>query len=63
MVTTNADEVLKKLKKINFPILRLPIDEFQVEAIEEELDSIGKSVEVFKAQMKSMRTQDKVKKQ
>jgi glutathione peroxidase-family protein len=60
MSTTNADQVLKKLKKINFPILRLPIEEFQVQAIEKELDSIGSSVEVFKAQMKSMRINNKI---
>lgn len=52
MLKSNADYVIQKLKKINFPLPRKRMTVGQIKEIENQLDEIEQSIIVFRKHLK-----------
>lgn len=57
--STNAREVISKLKNFNFPILRGVIQPFEIELMEKEVEEIEESIVYFKDYLNQIKNQIK----
>lgn len=57
LTNTNAQAVVHKLTCFNFPMLRLPIQAYEIDCMEQQLDSIEESMTRFRNHLKFLKHQ------